>query len=288
MALAAAKLLQDNRGNFCGEVRFLFQHAEELPPGGAIEMVKAGAADGLDAVLGLHLSSVFPSGVFGIRSGSLTANTDRFDITVHGKGGHCAYPEQCVDPILTGARIICALKEIPTRIKTPADPCVLSVCKAEAGNAYNIIPNDMTIVGTTRTFGMDARAQMRQEIEQTLLDITQSVGASYTFTWQEGYPSVINDASLTQLAEREITTCFGSDAVLHIDPLMPGEDFPYFLENGKRPGFFAELGTRRADNGCDMPHHNPLYKLDEDALKFGVQYLIDMTKMLLCGERRFL
>ena len=285
IALTLARLLCARRSELCGTVRLLFQHAEELPPGGAIEMVRAGAAEGLDAVLGIHLSTTFPSGYFGVRAGALTANTDRFDITILGKGGHCALPETCIDPVVTGAQIILALQTLVSRKMAAVDPAVVSVCQANAGNAYNIIPNTMTLTGTTRCLGPQARAFLHAEMERIVRGITQAAGAGCEFSWQDGYPSVMNDEGLTKLAEQLIESRFGAERVLHISPLMPGEDYPYFLENGKRPGFFVELGTRNAACGSDQPHHNPHFKIDEDCLKYGVQFLLDMALRLLDGTR---
>lgn len=285
IALTLARLLCARRSELCGTVRLLFQHAEELPPGGAIEMVRAGAAEGLDAVLGIHLSTTFPSGYFGVRAGALTANTDRFDITILGKGGHCALPETCIDPVVTGAQIILALQTLVSRKMAAVDPAVVSVCQASAGNAYNIIPNTMTLTGTTRCLGPQARAFLHAEMERIVRGITQAAGAGCEFSWQDGYPSVMNDEGLTKLAEQLIEARFGAERVLHISPLMPGEDYPYFLENGKRPGFFVELGTRNAACGSDQPHHNPHFKIDEDCLKYGVQFLLDMVLRLLDGTR---
>lgn len=285
IALTLARLLCARRSELCGTVRLLFQHAEELPPGGAIEMVRAGAAEGLDAVLGIHLSTTFPSGYFGVRAGALTANTDRFDITILGKGGHCALPETCIDPVVTGAQIILALQTLVSRKMAAVDPAVVSVCQANTGNAYNIIPNTMTLTGTTRCLGPQARAFLHAEMERIVRGITQAAGAGCEFSWQDGYPSVMNDEGLTKLAEQLIEARFGAERVLHISPLMPGEDYPYFLEDGKRPGFFVELGTRNAACGSDQPHHNPHFKIDEDCLKYGVQFLLDMTLRLLDGTR---
>ena len=285
IALTLARLLCARRSELCGTVRLLFQHAEELPPGGAIEMVRAGAAEGLDAVLGIHLSTTFPSGHFGVRAGALTANTDRFDITILGKGGHCALPETCIDPVVTGAQIILALQTLVSRRMAAVDPAVVSVCQASAGNAYNIIPNTMTLTGTTRCLGPQARAFLHAEMERIVRGITQAAGAGCEFSWQDGYPSVMNDEGLTKLAEQLIEARFGAERVLHISPLMPGEDYPYFLEDGKRPGFFVELGTRNAACGSDQPHHNPHFKIDEDCLKYGVQFLLDMALRLLDGTR---
>lgn len=285
MLLAAAKLLHESRESFCGEVRFFFQHAEELPPGGAIEMVRAGAADGIDAVLGLHLSSVFPTGTFGVRSGMLTSNVDRFDIKLLGKAGHCSYPEQCLDVVPAGAQLISALQTIISRRIGATDPAVISICQVTAGNSYNIIPDEITLTGTTRCFGPDARRFLRSEMERITQGVALAAGLRYDFQWQEGYPTVINDDTLCKAATDVITRRFGAESALSIGPLMPGEDFQYFADAAKCPGFFVEVGTRCAEKHCDQPHHNPLYCMDEDALPLGAQYLVDMTRTLLDGSR---
>ena len=186
---------------------------------------------------------------------------------------------------MTGAQIILALQTLVSRRMAAVDPAVVSVCQASAGNAYNIIPNTMTLTGTTRCLGPQARAFLHAEMERIVCGITQAAGAGYEFSWQDGYPSVMNDEGLTKLAEQLIEARFGAERVLHISPLMPGEDYPYFLENGKRPGFFVELGTRNAACGSDQPHHNPHFKIDEDCLKYGVQFLLDMVLRLLDGTR---
>ncbi len=280
--LALAECLMESRESFCGEARLIFQHAEELPPGGAIELVKAGAAKGLDAVLGLHLSSNFDTGVFGIKSGVLTANVDRFDIHIYGKGGHCAFPEQCADPVLAAAETVCALQSIVSRRIGAMEPAVVSICRMEAGTAYNIIPEEAHISASVRSFGEETRSLIHKEAEKIARGIAEANGVRSEFEWMEGYPSVVNCDFLAETAQKLIKTRFGDDKLQSIGCIMPGEDFPYFAENCM--GFFVELGTRNAEKGCDMPHHNPKYKMDEDALLYGLQYELDMLKTLLSGE----
>ncbi len=281
MVLGIAKVLCENQDQFCGEGRLIFQHAEESPPGGAIEMVRAGVVDGVELMLGIHLSSNWDTGKFGLRPGPTTANADRFDITITGKGGHCSFPEQCIDVVVTGSQLVMALQTIASR-KTPhSDPVVLSICQMNAGTAYNILPNTMQLIGSTRCFGPETRAWLKNEIETITRGITQSAGASYEYVFTEGYPSIVNDPDLTAIAEDQILTRFGSDYVEYIDQLMPGEDFPYFLDG--RPGCFLQLGTRNEAIGADMPHHNPKYVMDEEGMQFGVQYYYDMVRRLLDG-----
>lgn len=274
--LAAAKLTAGMRDSLAGEARMLFQHGEELPPGGAAEMVKAGVMDGVDEVYGLHVSTNYDTCTFGLRSGALTSATDRFDITVKGKGGHSAFPETCVDPVVIGAQIITALQTVISR-QTPAiEPAVLSICMVNAGQAYNIIPGTMQITGSTRTFSRETRNSLPEKMEQIVKGITDSYGAGYEFKFEKGYASVINDEKLTQNVENLLAEHFGDERVAHIEPLMPGEDFSAFSECC--PGCFIELGSLNREKGCDSPHHNCNYRLDEDTMVYGVEYFVRLIR----------
>lgn len=286
MLLATAKLLFASRGSFCGEARLIFQHAEELPPGGAIEMQRAGVMEGADAILGLHLSSEYPLGAFCIKSGALTSNVDRFDITMTGKGGHCALPESCIDPIVMTSELVMALQTVVSRRMAGTEPAVLSICQFNAGTAYNIIPGFATLSGTTRTFSKESRAHIEAEIRKVCDGVAQVYGGKAEVVWSPGYPSVYNDPALTQTATEIIRSRFGEAGVHPIGCLTPGEDFSYFHENC--PGFFADLGTRSDKPGTHMPHHNSGYIMDEDALPCGVQYEVDMVRALLDGSRSLL
>lgn len=279
MLLGLAKLLSTKRADFPGEVRLVFQHAEELPPGGAVELVRAGAVEGVDLMLGLHLSTNYNLGTFGIKSGVLTAAVDRFDITLSGKGGHCAYPEQCADPLLALAHLIVALQTIVSRRVPPEEQAVVSVCAANAGSAYNIIPDTAHLSASVRSFSPGTRRLVEEEVYRIANGVAQGMGVEAEVLYQLGYPSVVNDLALTSLAEEVILQRFGESHLEHIGTIMPGEDFSYFTEN--RPGFFVELGSRNPGNQCDQPHHNPHYRLDESALKYGLQYLTDMVFALL-------
>lgn len=281
--LALAKLLYESRESFCGEARLIFQHAEELPPGGAIELLRAGALDGVDTVIALHLSSNWDTGIFGVKSGVLTAAVDSFDITVHGKGGHCAFPEQCTDPVVTAAQLVMALQTIVSRRIGATQPAIVSVCQIHGGTAYNIIPNDVTLTAAVRSFDPNVREGIQAEVRRIANGVCGSAGASCDVKWNSGYPSVVNDDKLCALADAAIAKRFGSEMIDHIGCIMPGEDYAYFLDG--RPGFFVELGTRNAEKSCDMPHHNPRYRMDEDALKYGLQYFVDMTREILSGNK---
>ena len=282
MLLAAAQILSGSRQSFCGEARLIFQHAEEQPPGGAIEMHRAGVMAGADALFGLHLSSAFPSCVFGVKSGPLTSNVDRFDITITGKGGHCAMPEQCIDPVTAISELVMSLQTILSRRIAATEPAVLSVCRLTAGNAYNIIPDTACLSGTARTFTKECRLLVEQEIRRIANAVAEAYGASAEVEWLKGYPSVFNDPVLTRTGDKVIRARFGESGRMDIGCIMPGEDFSYFQE--RCPGFFVELGTRDPETGCDRPHHNSFYRMDERALAVGAQYEVDVLRAFLNGS----
>ena len=278
MQLEAVKLLSSERETLRGEVRFLFQHAEEKPPGGAIQMLRAGVMDGVGELYGLHLSSVYPTGCFGVRPGPLTAATDRFEIKVIGSEGHSAFPELCTDPVVTAAQIITDLQTIVSRRLPASAAAVISVCTMHAGNVYNIIPGEAFLSGATRSFEEETREALPVMMEQIVRGVCDAHGADYTFKFEKGYASVVNDPTLTRQSRELLTNVFGTEHVFDIGLLMPGEDFSALQANC--PGFFVELGAGSAP-GCSIPHHNGHYRMDEDALLYGLEYIYRQVKSRL-------
>ncbi|GIO07213.1 N-acyl-L-amino acid amidohydrolase [Brevibacillus reuszeri] len=272
MLLGAAKILSGYKDKIKGEVRFIFQHAEELPPGGAAEIVRSGAADGMDSIIGIHLASYLPVGKFGVLYGALTSSTDRFDITIQGKGGHSSQPEMTVDPIVIGASVISHLQQIVSRNVSALDKVVISVTMLNAGTAYNIIPDTLTITGSTRCFDEEIRKNIPIWIEKIVKGITDAHGASYEFKYSLGYTSVVNDQKVTKLMEDTIRERWGEEDIVFIDPVMPGEDFSEYLK--KAPGCFIQLGAGNPEKGFTYPHHHPRFDFDEDCLVRGVELFI--------------
>ena len=163
--LAVAEFLIEDPECFCGEVRLIFQHAEEIPPGGAIILLEAGAEDDVQSVLGLNLSSNFDTVIFGIKRDVLTATIDHFEITLPGKGGHWAFPEQSLVPVPAMAELILALQTIVSRKIVPKDAAVVSVCMAHTGTAHNIIHDDSRITASVCTFNPEVREQIEHEVQ---------------------------------------------------------------------------------------------------------------------------
>lgn len=278
MLLGVAKLYASKRKQMHGKLICIFQHAEELPPGGAVEMVEKGILDGVDAIFGMHLSSNFPTGTFGVKSGVLTSATDRFSINVIGKGGHSSMPEQCIDPVTTGAQIIMALQNIKSRFVAASETLVFSVCKVHCGDAYNIIPGEMVIEGSVRSFSREVRERLPRLIEQIASGIAAANGATAECVYEKGYASVINDPKLTDEAREVLTEWFGKEQILEIGLLMPGEDFSAFTELTGVPGCFVEIGTANEEKGTKVNHHNPNYKMDEDGLYYGTAFFAGMVE----------
>ena len=268
--LNAVRLLAAMGDELSGELRFIFQHAEETPPGGAVEVIRAGVLEGVDEVFGLHLTSTLPTGKFGVCSGVLTSATDRFEIEITGKGGHSSMPQECVDPIVVGAQIILGLQTVLSRSIKPSDMAVLSVCQANAGSAYNIIPGAMHLTGSVRSYDETVRQTAERRIREICQGIAASAGASVAVEYVRGYDSIHNDPALTVWARDMIARCFGDEAVYELAPIAPGDDFCYYDQ--VCPGFFLELGAANAAKGSDAPHHNARYRLDEDALLYGLEY----------------
>src|SRR3954453_12386903 len=201
MLLGTAKVLSALREQLPGEVRFLFQHAEELFPGGADEMIEAGVMDGVDVVIGAHVWSPLEAGRIGIVYGPAMAAPDTFWITVHGRGGHAALPHQTVDPIVAGAQVVSSLQHIVSRGSDPLSTVVVSVTRFVAGTTHNVIPGTVEMQGTVRSFEPALRARLPELMERYVKGITEAHGATYDFKYQHGYRVVVNEPRITGVIE---------------------------------------------------------------------------------------
>lgn len=281
MLLGTAKILSKLRDQIKGEVRFLFQHAEELFPGGAEEMVQAGVMDGVDVVIGTHLWSPLEVGKIGIVYGPMMAAPDRFFIRIHGKGGHAALPHQTIDAIAIGAQVVTNLQYIVSRNTDPLEPLVVSVTQFVAGTTHNIIPGSVEIQGTVRSFDETLRKNVPKLMERIVKGITEAHGATYEFEFEYGYRPVINNDEVTRVIEETVREVFGKEAVDHMKPNMGGEDFSAFMQ--KAPGSFFYVGAGNKEKGIIYPHHHPRFTIDEDALEIGVRLFVHAALKLLAG-----
>jgi len=279
MLLGAATILSERRDQLSGEVRFLFQHAEEVFPGGAQQMVDVGVMDGVDLVLGAHLWASVPAGFIQVGAGPLMAAPDTFRIGILGKGGHAAHPNQTVDSIAIGAQVVTNLQHIVSRNNDPLEPLVVSVTRFIGGTADNVIPSTAELTGTVRTFDVHLREQVPHLMERVVKGITEAHGASYTFAYQNGYRPVINHEEVADMLRGVLIKAFGETAVQPPVPTMGGEDFSAFLQ--KAPGCFFFIGAGNVPMGIDAPHHHPRFTVDEAALPMGVRAFVDATLHIL-------
>lgn len=263
--LAVAKVLQENRSELVGDIVLLHQHAEELPPGGAISMIEDGCLDGVDVVYGAHLASGSELGsvLYGI--GPVSAASDMFDLKIQGKGGHGASPHQTIDAIAVGAQIANQLKHIVSRRIDPQKPAVLSIGSFHAGKAGNVIADTAVLSGTIRTFDEDVRSLIEEEMEQLISGVCKAFQATYTFTYTKGYPPTVNTEEETLILESCIKQNLPETKLVTIGkPGMGGEDFAYYLQ--QRPGSFFSVGARNEEIGAIYPHHHPKFTFDERAM----------------------
>lgn len=273
--MGVAKMLSEIRDEISGNVKFLFQPAEE-GPGGALPMVEAGAMENphVDGVLGLHVGVNLPTGQIGYRSGVNSAGTDTIYITINGKGGHGAHPHSAVDSIVAASHLVVALQTIVSREMDPLGSAVVTVGTFNGGYRNNVIAHQVELTGTVRTLDPQVRAGMPERIERIIKGICATFNCGYEFTYDKGYPSVINDPQMTELAKTAAERLLGAENVMYIpNPGMGGEDFSYFAE--KAPGIFLRLGAGNPEKDCVYSGHHPHFNFDEDAIPVGMAVMAE-------------
>ena len=276
--MEAAKILSQMKDRFSGKVVFLFQPSEERIPGGAKLMIEEGALEGVDAIFGLHLWQDLATGIVGLVKGPMMAQPDAFSITIKGKGGHGSMPQQTVDPILVASQLVVNVQSIVSRSIDPLKPVVVSFGTIIGGTIYNIIPEKVTLTGTVRSFDADVQKLTEQRLRKITQKTCETYGATAEFKYDIGYASLVNDAGMVDFVEKITAKTLGKERIKHIDPVMGGEDFAYYLK--KVPGAFLFFGM---GDGTQYPHHHPGFDIDEKALPEAT-YL--MTALALEGSSR--
>ncbi|MFQ6031738.1 MAG: M20 family metallopeptidase [Candidatus Zixiibacteriota bacterium] len=268
--IGAAKILTGFKEELPGKVKFIFQPSEEVTPGGAKPMIEARVLRNPDVsgIFALHCDSVVPVGKIGLREGPTMAQAEDFDITIIGKGGHGARPQDGVDAIVVASQVVQALQTIPSRRISPLDPVVISIGTIEGGYARNIICDRVILKGTARTLNKESAKKIPGFLKEIISGTTKSAGASFELNYYGGYPILINHPKATDLARRSISKLFGKRAIVEIErPVMGGEDFAYYLQ--KVTGSFLRLGIRNPKKNAVYPWHHPKFTVDEDAIKIG-------------------
>ncbi|WGR73031.1 MULTISPECIES: M20 aminoacylase family protein [unclassified Bradyrhizobium] len=279
MLLGAAKYLASTR-NFRGAVALIFQPAEEDGGGdklGGQKMVEAGIMDRfrISQVFGMHNDPGMEIGTFGICTGPMMAAQDDFAIIVNGKGGHAGKPHNTVDPVVIAAQIIIGLQTLVSRNTNPIESLVISITRFEAAQAYNVIPDKVTLGGTVRTFVPNLRDFAERQMQVTAEGIARAFGADVEFKYRRYLPVTVNHAKETDLAIKAARGLVGPASVDDKLPFrMGGEDFAYMLE--ARPGAYIFVG-----NGPTAFPHHPAYDFNDEALPYGIGYWVNLVEMVL-------
>jgi len=267
--LGAAYILNTLKAEFGGTIKLIFQPGEELLPGGASMMIAEGVLENPkpQQIIGQHVMPLIDAGKVGFRSGIYMASTDELYVTVHGKGGHGAQPQQNIDPVLISAHILVALQQIVSRNADPRLPSVLSFGKVIANGATNVIPNEVKMEGTFRTLDEDWRKEAKRLMKKMAEGIAESMGGSCDFKIMHGYPFLINEEKVTASARAFAEDYLGAENVVDLDIWMAAEDFAYYSQ--VTDACFYRLGTGNAAKDTKYSVHHPNFDVDEDALKIS-------------------
>jgi amidohydrolase len=277
--LGVASVLGSMREQIRGAVKLIFQPAEEgAPPGedgGAKLMVKQGALEGPrpEAIFALHSDHRLEVGEVGVTPGPAMAAVDRFDAVLRGRQSHGAAPHTAVDPVIMAAEAVMALQTVPSRSVDPLTPCVLSVGSLNAGQAFNIIPEEVTLEGTVRTYDADVSATVERRIREILAGVAGAHGGSYEMKYRRLTPVLVNDEELCARAATVLERVFGVDKLSHLPQTMGGEDFAEYTQ--EVPGFFFRLGTVRPGT-TSGPLHSPDFVADDSAIPVGMRALTEI------------
>lgn len=267
--LGTARILQQLKDQFEGTVKLIFQPGEERIPGGASLMIKEGVLQNPKPqnIFGQHVQPQIPSGKVGFREGIYMASADEIYITVKGKGGHAATPELNVDPVLITSHMIVALQQIVSRHASPKIPTVLSFGKVIAQGATNVIPDEVHIEGTFRTYDEEWRSSAHEKMVKIATGIAEGMGGACDFDIRRGYPFLKNNPPLTQRAKQYAIELLGKENVLDLDLWLAAEDFAYYTQ--ETDACFYRLGTGNVEKGITSSVHTPTFDIDEKALEIG-------------------
>jgi len=273
--LSAARIAAatETRARIGGAVRFVFQPAEE-GPGGALPMIREGIMKdpAIEAAFGLHLWSELPMGTVAVTAGPMMAAADEFEIVVHGRGGHAAYPHNTVDAVLVGSELVVALQTLVSRETDPIKAAVVTVGTFNAGSTFNIIAETARLRGTIRTFEPAVRDRLVRRLREVAEGICATFGGTCEFVFKDHYPALVNDARMADFVAQIAAEVVGEKNVIRDLVSMGGEDMCYFLR--EVPGAFFWVGAGNEARGISHPHHSPHFDFDEEAMPIGAEILL--------------
>ena len=275
MLLGAAKILSQKRDLLKGNIRFIFQPAEE-GQGGARYMIEDGCLENVDEIYGMHLWNYQPYGEIGVKSGPIMAAADIFDITIEGVGGHGAMPQGTVDAIVVASNLIMNLQTIVSRNTDPLESAVITVGKINGGHGFNVIADEVKLRGTVRAMTEENRLLVKNRMQEIIDGVARASGAKIVMDYQEGYPPTINDVGASQKVVQAANKIVSKGA---IEPYltMGAEDFSYYLQ--KIPGCYFFIGSAPYDKEqMSVPHHCSHFDIDERALLVGTSVFVQLIK----------
>lgn len=281
MLLGAAKVLSKHKDKINGNIKLIFQPAEEGPtPGGAKPMIAEGVLEDVDAIFGMHLTTEYGTGTIGLKFGGAMASTDEFEITLIGKGGHAGSPHKAVDPIAMAAKVVTEIQYMVSRQINPVEPLVVSIGSIHGGMANNVIADSCELTGTIRTFNDELRKDIKEKIKNIVKSITSISDGDYKLNIIDGLPPLINDDSMSEFSLKVGEEVLGKENVFLIErPTMGAEDFAYYVK--EVPGTYMWIGARNEEKGFVNMMHHPKFDFDEDSLVFGAKMNIDLALSFL-------
>lgn len=278
MLLGAAKVLSEMKNQLAGTVKFIFQHAEEMIPGGAQELVDVGVLNGVDEIYGIHIFPTMKKGSIGIADGWATIAADGFYLNIQGKGSHASTPELSVDPIVIGSEIVLALQTIMSRNVKPNDNAMLSIGEFHSGQDPNIIADTANLSCSIRTRNDETRDKIEERVKTIIEHVTAAHGATYELDYIRGYSALFNSHEQVVKAKQSATKILGEELVYDAETLMGSEDFSAYTK--VVPGCFIFLGAGTEEDGCEYFNHHPKFKILEETMfngtKVEVQLVLDL------------
>lgn len=286
MLIGAARILSQLRDNLKTHVRFIFQPSEEAMPGGAPAMIADGALEDVDEIYGIHVFPLYAVGEYATCIGPMLAQSDTFQITLTGRGGHAAFPHLTVDPIVIASEFVTAAQSIVARNVNPLDSAVVSITQLHGGDAelkngltgaaLNVIPPKVLIGGTVRTLQESVQKNVRGQLERLLAGLANAHDATYTFTYNEGYPVTFNHEPCVTTVLSAGEELVGEDnLVFPVTPILGGEDFSYYSQ--KIPACFVMVGAGNEEKGIVNMCHHPQFDIDENCMIYGMALLVSLV-----------
>lgn len=269
MLLGAARILNDMRDELRGEVRLIFQPAEEISIG-STSMIKAGALDGVDSIFGMHIWSEIDAGLISCEPGQRMANTDWFRVDIEGVSAHGSMPHKGIDAVVVAAELVVALQVLVSRDASPFEPLVVTVGEIHGGEARNIMAGSAYLTGTVRTWSDRTRKEMPERLERLINRSARAFDAKAKLTYTHGNAGLANDADCAERARQAVVKLFGEEGVANYEGTLAGEDFSEYLR--KVPGIYAFLGCRNPKEGAEHPQHSCFYQVDESVLAKGAMF----------------